>query len=50
VEPGDGLHENQRGLQELLCRAAGAALARDGGSELTGAVVTIALPSPIIQA
>jgi protein gp37 len=34
VEPGDGLHEDQRGLQELLCRAAGVALARDGESAL----------------
>ena len=34
MESGDGLCEDQRRLQELLCRAAGAALARDGESAL----------------
>ena len=38
MESGDGLHEDQRGLQELLCRAAGAALARDGKSALPARV------------
>jgi hypothetical protein len=30
VESGDGLHEDQRGLQELLCRAHGAAVEGNG--------------------
>lgn len=34
VESGDGLHEDQRRLQELLCRTLGAASASDGESPL----------------
>ena len=35
MESGDGLHKDQRWLQELLYRAAGAALGRDGESALS---------------
>jgi len=34
VEPGNGLHESQRGMQELLCRAARETIASDGKSPL----------------
>lgn len=35
MEPGYGLHENQRGVQALLCGAHGEAFAGNGATELS---------------
>jgi hypothetical protein len=37
VEPGDGLHEDQRWVQELVCRAPGGYACRRWGIRVTGA-------------
>ena len=49
MESGDGLHEDQRWLQELLCGAAGVALAGDGKCSAIATAFSVTLHEDVID-